>query len=59
MEAKGESNVKALRTACLVAAAMFVIPSLASAALPHDVCEGPLHPAEEVTVAAGMCEGHK
>ena len=46
-------------TAWLMAAAMFVMPSMASSVLPHDLCEGALHPAYDVTVAAGLCERHE
>lgn len=56
---KGEINVKAMLAACLMAAAKFVMPAMTSAVLPHDLCEGTLHPAYDVTVATGLCEGHE
>lgn len=51
--------MKAMLTACLMAAAMFLIPSTPSAVLPHDVCEGPAHAVQEPASHAGLCERHK
>lgn len=43
-------------TTFLMAAAMFVVPGMASAVLPHETCHGALHGLQDVTVPTGLCE---